>query len=322
VGDQRATLPAGALVAGIELGGSKTVVALGLGDGTVLAEERLPTLDPETTLAQAAATAREQAALLGRGPLAAVGIAAFGPVELRRTAPGWGRLVATPKQRWGGADVAGTLARALGVPVALDTDVNAAALAETLLGAARGCATVAYLTVGTGIGGGVVAAGRLLHGLPHPEIGHLSVPRLTGDTFAGCCPFHGDCLEGLAAGPALAARFGRPAEQLAGAEAEEAARIAAWYLAHGVRNVVYALAPERIVLGGGVAGLPGLVPRVRQQLVAALGGYPGLPEHADPGFVVAAALGGRAGVVGALLLAYFSAYPSYPAAATSSHFSR
>jgi len=308
VGDQRATPPAGALVAGIELGGSKTVVALGLGDGTVLVEERFATLAPETTLAQAAAV-REQAALLGRGPLAGVGIAAFGPIELRRTAPGWGRLVATPKQRWGGADVAGTLARALGVPVALDTDVNAAALAETLLGAARGCATVAYLTVGTGIGGGVVAEGRLLHGLPHPEIGHLSVPRLAGDTFPGCCPFHGDCLEGLAAGPALAARFGRPAEQLARADAEEAARLVAWYLAHGLRNVVYALAPERIVLGGGVASLPGLVPRVREQLVVALGGYPGLPEHAAPGFVVAAALGGRAGVVGALLLAGGRAEP-------------
>ena len=297
---------------GVELGGTKTVVAVGrIGAGRVaepVVEERFPTGGPEVTLARVAGFFAEQAAAGHRA--GALGVAAFGPVELRRASPRWGCVGATPKPGWTGTDVAGALGRALGVPVAIDTDVNAAALAEGCLGAATGLASFVYLTVGTGIGGGAVVDGRTVHGLVHPEIGHVSVPRLAGDGYPGCCPFHGDCLEGMASGPALAARCGRPAEELTGAAAAEAARIAAWYLAAGLRNVVYALAPQRIVVGGGVAALPGLFPLLRRALAAQLAGYPGLPEHAAPGFVVPAALGRRAGVVGALLLAAEAAAPA------------
>lgn len=284
------------LLGGVELGGTKVVCAVGL-DGVPEREERIPTGEPEETLARVEAFLREV------GPPSAVGVGSFGPVELRPGHPRFGRITTTPKPGWAGVDVAGRLGRALGVPVAFETDVGAAAVGEGRLGAARGLHTFAYLTVGTGIGGGVVAGGRLLHGLGHPEIGHVPVPREPGDeAFASVCPFHPDCLEGLASGPSLAARFGRPAEELGGPELDRAVELAAGYVASGLRALVYVLAPERIVIGGGVSGLPGLVDRVAALLPARLGRYPGLPEHSS-GFVVPAMLGARAGIAGALLLA-------------------
>jgi fructokinase len=189
------------------------------------------------------------------------------------------------------------------VPVGFDTDVNGAALGEGRWGAARGLDSFVYVTVGTGIGGGAVVGGAPVHGLPHPEMGHVSVSRLPGDDFPGICPFHGDCLEGMACGPAIAARWGRPAEELRGDDLRRAVDVEAHYLAAGLRNVVYALAPERIVLGGGVAGLPGLLPSLRARLAGALAGYPGLPEHGGDAFVVPPGLGGAAGAAGALALA-------------------
>jgi fructokinase len=200
-------------------------------------------------------------------------------------------------------DVAGPLRAALGVPVGLDTDVNGAALGEGRWGAARGLDTFVYVTVGTGIGGGAVVGGRPAHGLVHAEMGHVGVRRQPGDTYPGHCPFHGDCLEGMASGRALAVRWGRPAQELTGEDLRRAVEWEAAYLADGLRTIVYTLAPRRIVVGGGVAGLPGLLQRVRTGLVAQLAGYPGLPDHAAPDFVVPPALGGRSGVAGALVLA-------------------
>ena len=212
-------------------------------------------------------------------------------------------MTTTPKPGWSGTDLVGPLGDALGVPVGFDTDVTGAALGEGRWGAARGLRSFVYVTVGTGIGGGAVVGGAPVHGLPHPEMGHVSVTRLPGDEFPGICPFHGDCLEGMACGPAMAARWGRPAEELTGADLARAVDIEAHYLAAGLRNIVYVLAPERIVLGGGVAGLPGLFPALRERLAAALAGYPGLAEHGAPGFVVPPGLGGAAGAAGALALA-------------------
>jgi fructokinase len=160
-----------------------------------------------------------------------------------------------------------------------------------------------YLTVGTGVGAGAVIGGRIAHGLVHPEMGHISVVRQPGDDFPGLCPFHGDCLEGMAGGAAIAARWDRPAEQLDGAELSGAVEWEAAYLAGGLRTIVYTIAPQRIVIGGGVSVLPGLFPLLRAKLAALLGGYPGLPEHAAADFVVPAALGPLAGPVGALALA-------------------
>jgi fructokinase len=230
------------MLAGVELGGTKVVCLVGTGPDDVNAELQRPTREPESTLAEVAAFFRQH-------PVEALGIASFGPVELRRRSPGWGSITRTPKPGWSGIDVAGPLGRALGVPVAFDTDVNGAALGEGRWGAARGLNTFVYVTVGTGIGGGAVVGGRVLHGLVHPEFGHIPVPPQPGDVFTGVCPFHRDCLEGMTSGPALAARFGMRLEEADERSRGEAAALAAGYLASGLRTLVYALAPQRIVLG-------------------------------------------------------------------------
>jgi fructokinase len=303
--ERRPGVPSGAgtaLLGGVELGGTKIVCVVGRGD-SVLAEHRIPTGDdPVAALAAVVAFFRAQA---GEGrAVAAIGVASFGPVELRAGKPRWGHVTDTPKPGWSGADVARPVREALGVPVAFDTDVAGAALAEGRHGVAAGLDTFVYLTVGTGIGGGAVVGGRVAHGLVHAEMGHVSVPREPGDAFPGRCPFHGDCLEGMACGPALEARFGgAPLASLAPADQLAAATLAARYVASGLRNVVYVLAPERIVIGGGVSQLEAFVPLVRERLRELVGRYPGLPEHAADDFVVPAALGDRAGPVGALLLA-------------------
>jgi fructokinase len=282
---------------GVELGGTKIVCALGTADA-ILAETRIQTGPPAATLAAVATWFEEQEP----AGLAALGVAAFGPVELRPGHPRFGYTRATPKPGWSDIDVAGALASRLGVEVAFDTDVNAAALAEGRLGAARGVGSFVYLTVGTGVGGGGVVDGRLVHGLVHPEMGHVSVPRQPGDDFAGACPYHGACLEGMAAGRALEARFGAPPAELVGEERRRAAELSAAYVASGLANVVYVLAPERIVIGGGVSLLPGFVETAQALLREDLGGYPGLPEH-EHDFVVPAGLGQEAGIRGALILA-------------------
>jgi fructokinase len=288
------------IIGGIEAGGTKFVCVIGDAGGRILHQERIPSRGPRETLAAAADALRRGAE--GLGSLAALGIGAFGPIDLR---PGtrYGHLLATPKPGGAGIDLVAPFREQFGVPVAIDTDVAAAALAEGRWGAARGLQHFAYMTVGTGIGVGVVAGGRPLHGLCHPEAGHVQVARAPGDAFPGICPFHGDCLEGLASGPAIAARWGVPAERLSGESLARAVDLEARYLAQGLRTLIYALAPERIIIGGGVAEMPGLLGRVRARLRDALGGYPGLAEHAADGFVAEAALGPMAGARGALALA-------------------
>jgi fructokinase len=284
----------------IELGGTKIVCAIGTGPDDIVASEQFATADPATTLARAADFLRSAPARAE--PLAAVGVAAFGPIELRPAEPGFGRLLATPKPGWSGADVLSPIA-GLGLPVGLDTDVVGAALGEGRWGAARGLATFVYVTVGTGIGGGAVVEGRIARGIPHAEMGHQSVARQPGDTLPGVCPFHRDCLEGLASGPAIAARTGRPAETLSGPDLAAAVELEAGYLADGLRNVTYTIAPQRIVVGGGVSAMPGLFDRLRARFRDSIGGYPGVSEHAGDEFIVPAALGSMAGVLGALVLA-------------------
>jgi len=290
------------MLGAIEAGGTKFVCLVGSHPDETVAEARFATEDPGRTLAAAIDFFRGFA-----GEIAAIGVAAFGPVELRRSSPKYGFITTTPKAGWSDTDVVGPIRAALGVPVGFDTDVNGAALAEGRWGAARGLETFVYIPVGTGIGGGAVVAGNVAHGLVHPEMGHVSVPREPGDDYPGTCPFHGACFEGLASGRAMEGRWGRPADELAGAELERAVELEAAYLAQGLRNVVYSVAPERIVIGGGVANLPDLFPRVRARLAEALGGYPGLPEHDSDDFVVPAALGQMAGAAGGLALAEIAA---------------
>jgi fructokinase len=283
----------------VEAGGSKLVCAVGTGPGDLRAEARIVTTSPAETLDRAVGFFREQAM---RTPLAALGIASFGPVDLDPGSATWGFITTTPKPGWADTDLAGTFGRALGVPVGFDTDVNGAALAEHRWGALQGCDPAVYVTVGTGIGGGAIVNGRPLHGAIHPEMGHLRIPRDPGDVFPGACPYHADCLEGLATAGAMRARWGASPEALP--SDHPAWELEASYLALGLAAVVAVLSPQRIALGGGVTGERGLLPRVRARLRALLGGYLRSPALEDlDRYVVAPGLGERAGVLGALALA-------------------
>ncbi|HVV89891.1 MAG TPA: ROK family protein [Solirubrobacterales bacterium] len=287
---------------GIEAGGTKWVCAIGGEDGGLARVESFPTTTPEETIGRAVEF------FAGVPDLEALGIGAFGPVEVRRGSPRRGTITTTPKPGWRDTDVVAPLAAALGVPIALDTDVNAAAVGEWRDGAARGLDTFCYVTVGTGIGGGVFANGRPVHGLLHPEVGHVMVPHdRARDPFEGFCPYHGDCLEGLASGTALRARWGRPGEELTDPAAWD---LEASYLALGLANVVLVGAAERIVLGGGVGTAPGLIERVRTRLREVLAGYVDVPElRPGPGldaYLVPPALAPHSGVIGAIHLAHTS----------------
>jgi len=289
------------LYGAIEAGGTKFVCATGTSPDDLRAETRLPTTTPEETLGQTLDFFREQHA---RQPLAAIGVGSFGPVDPDPGSPTFGRITTTPKPGWADTDFVGQVRQALDLPVGFDTDVNAAALGEHRWGAAQGLSTFIYLTVGTGIGGGGLYEGRLLHGLMHPEMGHVPVQRdPVRDPFEGSCPFHGDCLEGLAAGPAIEARWGRPAGDL---EPEHPAwKLEAEYLAQGLASFVYVLSPQRLILGGGVMQQRHLFPLVRQALLERLNGYVKVPALVDDidTFVVPPGLGNRAGIAGALALA-------------------
>jgi fructokinase len=282
---------------GIEAGGTRWNCAVG-GDGT--RPQRVETF-PTTTPAETIGRAVEFFAAVP--DLEALGVGLFGPVEVRRDSPRWGTITTTPKPGWRDVDVVGPLAEALGVPIALDTDVNAAAIGEWRHGAAEGLDTFVYVTVGTGIGGGAFANGRPVHGLLHPEIGHMLIPHdRVRDPFDGCCPYHGDCLEGLASGTAMRERWGRPAEEIDDPAAWE---LEAEHLAHGLANVVLTLSAQRIVLGGGVGRAPGLIERVRARLPEVLAGYVDVPQLGTEidTYLVPPALGKHSGVVGALELA-------------------
>ena len=282
---------------GIEAGGTKWVCAVGAAPGDARETVTFATTSPGETMARAIAF------FARHDDIAAVGVGSFGPLDLRPGSPTWGYITTTPKPGWSDTDVAGTLAAALGVPVAIDTDVNAAALAEHRWGSAVGLGTFCYLTVGTGIGGGGIVDGELLHGLIHPEFGHMRVPHDRGlDPFEGACPYHGDCLEGLASGGAILGRWGRPAEDVTD---ESAWQLVAEYLALGILNVICVLSPERVVIGGGVMGQPLLLPRIRERVKHLMAGYFSARElNGDLGdYIVAPSLGGRAGVLGSLELA-------------------
>lgn len=284
------------LVAGVELGGTKCVCILGTGPDVVRAIERVPTTTPAETLAAI------EGVLDGWQGFAALGIPSFGPVGIDRAAPDWGHITATTKPGWSGTDIAPRLAARYGVPVGFDTDVVGAALAEARWGAAQGLADLAYVTIGTGVGVGLIADGKPLSGLTHAELGHIRPRRLAGDVFPGMCSFHSDCVEGLASGPAIAARAGKPGDQLA---ADDPAWVSvADAIAQLCHTLVLTGVPRRIVFGGGVAvGTPHLLPRVRAALAESLGCYGNLALLGDlDAFIVPAALGDRAGPLGAILL--------------------
>ncbi len=260
-----------------------------------------PTLSARETIDRAISFFRKQALA---EPLSAVGIASFGPIDPNPSSPTFGYVTNTPKPGWADTDFAGSICRALDVPVGFDTDVNVAALGEWRWGAAQGLDTFIYLTVGTGIGGGGMVNGKLIHGLVHPEMGHIRIPHdWNADPYQGCCPYHGDCLEGLAAGPALEGRWGQRGETLP--PDHPAWPLEAHYLALGLVSFICTLSPQRIVMGGGVMEQPQLLPLVRQQVVELLNDYvraPIIQQEIDR-YIVPPDLGERAGVLGAIALA-------------------
>ena len=289
------------LFAGIELGGTKVVCGLGNRDGALLERHELPTRDPDRTLADVRAALEDF--FEKRGSCAALGIASFGPVRLDTGAEDYGRIGPTPKAGWPGCDLPAFFRAWLDVPAALDTDVNAAALGEVRWGAARGCGSVVYLTVGTGIGGGILVGGRPVRGLLHPEVGHMRLPRADGDTFTGSCPYHGDCAEGLASGSAIVERWGGKLGDLA--PEHPAYEQESHYLSHLIANLVLTLAPERVVLGGGVMSNRALFPRIRTRVQDLLNGFIAvdLVTSRIDEFIVPPGLGADAGVLGAIAMA-------------------
>ncbi len=302
-----------ALFGGIEGGGTKFVCAVGTGPDDIREEIRYPTTTPEESIGRALDFFRSFEGL------SAVGIACFGPLDPNPRSPTWGYVTTTPKPGWAHTEFAGLVQRVLKVPVGFDTDVNAAALAEHRWGAAQGLDSCLYLTVGTGIGGGALVEGHLIHGLMHPEMGHVRIPHdFQADPFPGLCPYHGDCLEGLACGPAIKARWGQPAETLP--PDHPAWALEAHYLALGLVAYIVTLSPQRIMLGGGVMAQTHLFPLIRQEVQTLLNGYiqsPALLGQIQD-YIVPPALGNRAGVLGAIALAQEAARQSHTPSIRSS----
>jgi fructokinase len=288
---------------GIEAGGTKFVCVVTDALHNILAEKRFPTTTPNDTMDRVIAFFEEQNRLLPK-PIAAMGVACFGPIDPEPGSPTYGQITTTPKPGWRNTPIVQPLQEAFGVPVAFDTDVNAAAVGEGAWGAAVGIDSFLYLTIGTGIGGGGVFHGKPLHGLIHPEMGHVRLPHdWQRDPYAGNCPYHGDCFEGLAAGPALLGRWGQPGDTLA--QDHPAWALEAHYIALALSNLICTLSPRRIILGGGVMQQAQLFPLVRAETIQLLNGYVQSPAILEQGetYIVPPGLGNRAGVLGAIAMA-------------------
>ncbi|MBT3313752.1 MAG: ROK family protein [Anaerolineae bacterium] len=283
------------LFGGIEAGGTKFVCGVGNLDGEILAKTRIPTTTPADTLSRCVDFFEEQRAILSN--FSALGIASFGPLDPRLDSVKYGHILRTPKKGWSDADLVSPFRDAFNVPIGFDTDVNGAALGEWHWGAAKGLSNFIYLTIGTGIGGGVMVNGELVHGLLHPEMGHIPLPK--DDSAVSVCPFHDDCFEGLASGPAIEKRWGEKAEDIP--VGHPAWEVEASYIARALRSFICTLSPERIILGGGVMQQAHLFPLIRQKILEELNGYMKLPKMDE--YIVPVALEGKAGILGAFLLA-------------------
>lgn len=286
---------ASAIIGAIEAGGTKFVCGIGNADGDIVDRVSFPTAQPQETL-------RRVVDYFTDKNVQAIGIGSFGPIGLSPGSDAYGFVTTTPKPGWSGFDFLGTLRRAFDVPCGWDTDVNAAAYGEAMWGAAQGLNDCAYYTIGTGVGVGVYAGGRLLHGLLHPEGGHIPVRRHPNDRFAGRCPYHGDCLEGMASGPAIEERWGAKGHELP--QDHPAWEIEAHYIAESIATTVLLLSPRKIILGGGVMQQEQLLPLIRQHVAKLLNGYVAAPELAEglDDYIVAPGLGTQSGLKGALAL--------------------
>ena len=292
-----------ALYGAIETGGTKCICVVASSPTQILAETRIPTGEPRETTAAIADFFHRYRQETG-GQIQRAGLASFGPLDLKPSSPTFGQILATPKLQWKGWDLLANMENALGVPVFLDTDVNAAALGEHLWGAAQGLTNFIYLTIGTGIGGGGMIESQLIHGLLHPEMGHILIPHdRSADPFEGVCPFHGDCFEGLASGPALEKRWGTTASHIS--PEHPAWDLEVQYIAAGLHSLICALSPQRIILGGGVMQQQFLFERIRLKVRESLAGYISSSKILNEmdEYIVPPALGKQAGALGALALA-------------------
>ena len=288
------------MLGAIEAGGTKFICGIGSGPDDLQTAE-FSTSSPEFTLQNVINFFKKDAKIKLEG----IGIGSFGPVDLHPDSPTYGHITSTPKAGWKDFDLVGAVQKALDVPVRFDTDVNAALLGEAQWGAARGLTDAVYITIGTGIGGGALVNGQLAHGLVHTEMGHLRLPHdRARDPYPGGCPYHGDCFEGLASGPAIQARWGAVAMTLP--PEHPAWALEAQYVAYGLNNLTVTLSPQRILLGGGVMQQAQIFPMIRKELAQLLNGYVQHPSLTGPGlerFIQPPQLAGRAGILGSLVLA-------------------
>ena len=280
----------------IEAGGTKFVCGIGNEHGEISDRISFPTTTPEETIANVVAYFSDKS-------IDALGIGSFGPVDLDKNSPTYGYVTTTPKPHWGQYDFLGNVKKHLNVPIGFDTDVNAAALGEAEWGAAKGLDSCLYITVGTGVGAGAIVEGNMLHGMLHPEMGHIMITRHPEDEYAGFCPYHGDCLEGMVAGPALERRWGKKGHELA--SIDKVWEIEGYYLAQALVNFIYILSPKKIIMGGGVMKQLQLFPIIRREVQRMLNGYVQTPQILSgiDGYIVPPGLGDNAGLSGALVIA-------------------
>jgi len=294
-----------ALYGGVEGGGTKFICILAEDKDTILDEVRFPTTTPSETMEKTLAFFKKH--LSAGVKIESIGLATFGPIDPVIGSPTYGMILPTPKAGWSNFDIVNALHSELNVPIVFDTDVNGAALSEAEWGAGKGSNGVLYITIGTGIGGGYYVNGRLLHGLLHPEMGHIRIPHdLTRDPFPGNCPFHGDCFEGLANGPALEKRWGQKAETLS--KDHPAWPLEAEYIAQALVNYILTLSPQKIILGGGVAQQEQMLPMIHTRVKELLNGYvqSALVKNNIENYITLPGLGEKAGMYGALALAMFN----------------
>ncbi len=282
------------LIGALEAGGTKMVCAVGREDGSILEQVSIPTTTPEETVAGIVNYFKGK-------EIEALGVAAFGPVDVKPQSPTYGQILDTPKLAWRHFDLLGALKKELDVPMGLDTDVNGSCLGELTYGCAKGLDSVIYITIGTGVGVGVSVGGKLLHGMLHPEGGHILLSRHPEDPNGGICPYHKNCLEGFASGPSIEARWGKKAVELV--DRPEVWELESYYIAQALVNYIMILSPQKIILGGGVMHQEQLFPLIRKKVTEMIGGYLNTRELADmDNYIVPASLHDDQGIMGCIKL--------------------
>ncbi len=283
------------LFGALEAGGTKMVCAIGNENGEILEQKSIPTTTPEETMPAILEYFKDK-------EIASIGIACFGPIDLNKNSETYGYITSTPKIPWRNYNIVGAVKDALKIPVGFDTDVNGSLLGEVTWGCAKGLTDAVYFTIGTGVGAGIMTNGKMLHGMLHPEAGHVKMVPRSGDTYKGKCPYHGTCFEGMAAGPAIEERWGAKAIQLA--DREEVWDLESYYIAQALMGIVLTLSPQKIILGGGVMHQKQLFPMIREKMLKELNGYIQAKELADiDNYIVPASLNDDQGIMGCIKLA-------------------